>query len=150
MKRPLTSCEHVPTEATVKRPPDKVIYGAFTLQPGLGPAPSDRPWCGLAHLHRLPTWTRLESEVSRHYRRKRVICLLYLQTKALCSRQQMTLSRAKPYSGAQPIAARVRPWTAQRKLTILISGQKFSPVETPPLSAVIIDRQRNDSVLPVS
>ena len=49
-------------------------------------------------------WTRLKSEVSHHNCCKCVICLLYFQTKALCSRQQMTqmmLSRAQPYHGAK-------------------------------------------------
>ena len=71
--------------------------GPFTLRPGLGysgalyTAARAGPVLGLARAGRWMLHLRLDQTgISRHYRCKRVICQLYFQTKALCSRQQMT------------------------------------------------------------
>ena len=84
-----------------------------------------KPWGhyspGLACARFLGLGEEPKSAVSRRYRCKRVICLLYFQTKALCSRQQMTRmtpSRAQSYSGTKPSTARSAPGTAKCKRTI--------------------------------
>ena len=74
-------------------------------------------------------WTRLESEFLHHHRSKRIICLLYVQTTALCSRQQMAYNgkRAVPsptFKPSQAWFASLRGWPSI-KCTITGSAWNF-------------------------
>lgn len=57
------------------------IYITVWAEPAIGVAQTQQR---LVYFH-LRIWTRHESEVSGHYRCKRIICLLHFQPKALCS-----------------------------------------------------------------
>ena len=69
-------------------------------------------------------WTKLESEVSCHHRSKNVIFLLYFQTKALCSRQQMTYNgmRATLSPTLEPSPARLASVPRRPSLNALSSA----------------------------
>ena len=74
--------------------------------------------------------TKLESDVWRHHRSKRVMCLLYSQTTALCPKDaedvQWNVSHVQPYSVAEPSAARFRPGYNQHNwLGINIAGSLY-------------------------
>ena len=76
----------------------KWVRSSTSTTPWAKPALSlARAGCGSMHKFTSAIWTILESEILLLYCCKCIICLLYFQTKALCSRQHMTCRWCKWY-----------------------------------------------------
>ena len=116
-----------------------IMYSRWTWQPRWGPCSARlgsarlRLNMGCCIYIRYQDQTLIGSFVSlslqMHY-------LLYLQTKALCSWQQMKYRWCTPYSTAEPSAAHFHPGAVKCKHTIPYSAWKFLQCKWPQWSTI--------------